>query len=63
MNITTITKSVPACYGVCCLEHGECTRYAAVEETTAELHFIATCDDGTGTRPLFQAIQREAVAA
>lgn len=52
MNILPITTTRPACYGIGCPRHGECTRYAAVELTTWE-QTIGTCYDGAGGRPLF----------
>lgn len=58
MVAAVITETVPACYGVACPEHARCKRYAAVEGGDA-LHYIATCDDGGGERPLFVPIQRE----
>jgi hypothetical protein len=58
MSITPITASAPACYGVCCPQHGHCARYAAVDGMTGA-HAIATCDDeGTGARPLFRQMQQ-----
>lgn len=55
MTITPKTETIPACYGVCCPDHGECKRYAAVESTLPG-HTIGTCDDGQGGRPLFVPI-------
>jgi hypothetical protein len=63
MNITPITATTPACFGVCCPQHGQCARYAAAEGPQA-VNPIATCDDnGDGSRPLFLQMQREEVAA
>ncbi len=60
MNITPITDSTPACYGICCPKHGQCARYQAVEAPTT-VSVIATCLDGAGDRPLFvEQISEEA---
>ena len=56
MTITAITEKTPACYGVCCPQHHECQRYAAVEGTSVH-DTIATCDDGKGGRPLFVQVK------
>lgn len=53
--IRALSPTTPACYGVSCAKHATCTRYAAVETTSPD-HTIATCDDGTGDRPLFVAV-------
>lgn len=56
MQPIPISDLMPACYGVACPEHGQCTRYAAVE-ITLEDHTIGTCDVyGRGERPLFVAL-------
>ena len=66
MTLTRIdpkNPAAPACFGVCCPQHGHCARYAAVDGMTGP-HAIATCDDeGTGNRPLFVAIQLPEAAA
>lgn len=54
MTVQPITPHLPACFGVCCPQHADCARYAAVERMT-DAYAIATCDDeGIGSRPLFQ---------
>ena len=64
LSISPINDRNPACYGIGCARHGECNRYAAVEQTTWE-HTIGTCDDGAGRRPMFVpvAVQAGAPAA
>lgn len=63
MNITPITATTPACFGVCCPRHAECASYAAAEGPNATSP-IATCDDnGTNERPLFVQLVREEVTA
>jgi hypothetical protein len=63
MTIKPITDTTPACFGVCCPQHGQCARYAAVESAWGA-DSIATCDDdGTGQRPLFLQLQREEAEA
>ena len=62
MPIKQITETHPAGYGVVCPKHGQCARYAMVEQTSAD-DTIATCDDGQGGRPLFVALSVEKVAA
>ncbi|MFN3303146.1 MAG: hypothetical protein ACK44A_05430 [Roseateles sp.] len=57
MNVTKITSSTP-CFGICCPQHAQCQRYAAVEGHNA-LHVLDTCDPGDGTRPQFRAIRNE----
>jgi hypothetical protein len=52
MVAAVISDSVPGCYGVCCAQHARCKRYSAAEGIDT-LHVIATCDDGSGARPLF----------
>lgn len=58
MTIVPISETVPACYGVCCTDHGECQRYAAVEAALPG-QTIGTCDDGQGGRPLFVPLVKE----
>ena len=41
-----------ACFGVACPVHGQCARYAAVNQTQADVKTIGTCHSG-GTYPLF----------
>jgi hypothetical protein len=57
MNITRITSSTP-CFGVCCPQHGQCQRYAAVEGHSGH-HVMDTCDPGDGSRPWFKAMSNE----
>ncbi len=61
--ITPITPTVPQCFGVCCPQHGECARYAAMDGSVGDHSRISTCDDhGTGDRPLFVAVVEEQAA-
>lgn len=63
MTSNPITDLMPACYGVACPQHSQCTRYAAVE-MTLEDHTIGTCDEhGRGERPLFVALLLAEAAA
>lgn len=55
MNITPITPTNPACYGITCPQHGQCARYAAVEESSPS-ETIATCEEAPGVRPLFVSL-------
>lgn len=59
--IKPISDTLPACYGVCCPNHAECPRYAAVETTSPD-HTIATCSDGKGGWPLLVQAKAEAEA-
>lgn len=59
MSIIPITASTPACYGICCPQHGQCARYDALEGSDPVLATIATCMDGAGERPLFVQLQTE----
>lgn len=61
MTIYPISEKVPACYGICCKRHHDCARYAAVEWTSQD-QTIATCDDGSGGRPLFLAADKPVAA-
>lgn len=61
MVTAVITESVPACYGVTCPQRAQCRRYTAVEGSDA-LHYIATCEDGSGERPLFIPISQESAS-
>ena len=58
MNIHPITTKAPACFGVCCPDHGKCARYAAVNGAPASLPRIGFCETGEdGARVLFLAIE------
>ena len=61
MVTAVITDSVPLCFGTCCEQHAQCRRYTAVEGSDA-LHYIATCEDGSGERPLFIPIRKESAS-
>lgn len=55
MNVQRINDTTP-CFGVCCPQHAECRRYAAVENHDS-LSVLDTCDPGDGTRPQFRPVQ------
>lgn len=57
MQIRPITQATP-CFGVCCPQHSQCQRYAAVEGHSG-IHVLDTCDPGDGTRPQFTEISNE----
>ena len=56
MTLRPITATDPACFGVCCPQHGRCARYSAIDGLEGDSQPIATCEDGAGERPLFRAI-------
>jgi len=57
VNVRPITPTTPACFGVCCPKHGQCTRYEAVNGPEGA-NAIATCDDAGGNEwPLFVRIR------
>lgn len=55
MHIRPITQQTP-CFGICCPQHGQCQRYAAVDGND-ELAVLDTCDPGDGTRPQFKQVE------
>lgn len=58
MNIQPITKSAPACFGVLCERHAQCSRYHAVNGAPASLPRIGHCEpDEHSPRPLFVPIK------
>ena len=54
MNITKITKTTPACFGVGCPVHYRCERYYLVDMAPAWQIRIGICEGfGIGQFPLF----------
>ncbi len=58
MNITPITETTPACFGVACEKHGQCARYIAIDGAPAHQQRIGHCTPTEhSARPLFIAIK------
>jgi len=50
-------SSLQACFGVACLHHHRCARYAAVVDSEASSSTMGTCLTGAAAYPRFVAIQ------
>lgn len=59
MDITPITATVPACYGVCCSRKTDCDRYRLIEQTSS-FNTISTCSNTGQDTPLFVALKTAA---
>lgn len=58
MTIQPITDKAPACYGVACHLHADCSRYQAVDHMPAGAIVIGTCaTSDPAERPLFLRVK------
>jgi hypothetical protein len=56
MTLHPITDTAPACFGVMCHLHGDCTRYRAIDSMASDAVAIGTCATPPAIeRPMFIA--------